>query len=114
MDRRIIHGFVAAAGLGLMPLGIGAVNLRDAIIDKAIAAPTGTASIGPREIMSRLVASGHVDIGPLSLRGDVWLVEATGRDGVRRTLVLTATDGMPVGEGPIRGERRASLPTFEE
>jgi hypothetical protein len=55
-----------------------------------------------------LVREGYRDIGHVQRTGAIFIAQATGPDGARKTLVVTARDGLLVGDGPIADRRAAS------
>jgi hypothetical protein len=58
--------------------------------------------LSPEEIADRLARRGYRDVGRPHRRGQIFLVEATDRDGARRILVVTVTEALVVGDGPAQ------------
>ena len=64
--------------------------------------------LSAEEIVERLARRGYREVAVPQRRGQIYLVEATDRDGGRRQLVVTVTEALIVGDGPApRAERRA-------
>lgn len=78
--------------------------------DRGAARASGFApnTLSASDIHDLVAQRGYRNIGQVERRGAIFIVEATGPDGVHKTLVATARDGMLVGDGPIDDAQPAS------